>query len=198
MPRSPMWLRKQGRRHATRGGGSRIRLSSGCSGAQECSIGVPGVGVRDHAPARDSHQRAARAAGVSDFHAARRRRSSTRIAAAHENASTPLARVFGAGGQVVGERLRAAFRVVVAEKVGEPQHRVEDERGAVGRRAPVAAVGGQQELEFRVAEMLVELVRTVSCRSGRSAERCPRNSGGARRCRPREPPRRRRPTAGDS
>ena len=60
--------------------------------------------------------------------------------------------------QLVGESLRAAARVVVAEEVREPQHRVEDERCAPRRPAPVAAVACEHEFQLRVAEVVVERI----------------------------------------
>ncbi len=58
--------------------------------------------------------------------------------------------------QVVGEDLRAAHRVVVAQEVRESQHRVEDERGATRRRPPVRNVGSEQQSQLSVADVVVE------------------------------------------
>ncbi len=63
---------------------------------------------------------------------------------------------FKATGQFVGKGLGAALWIVVAQKVRQPQHGVEDEGSAPRRRPPVGAVGHQQQFELGVEEVAIE------------------------------------------
>src|ERR1043166_8784349 len=60
--------------------------------------------------------------------------------------------------EVISEFLRTAARVVIPQKVGQPQHGVEEVRRTGGERAPVRRVSGQQRLQARIAKMLVQLL----------------------------------------
>ena len=88
----------------------------------------------------------------------------TRPAAVHEDARDERVHqdvatlLFESRGERVGERLRPSLGIVVAEKVREPQHRVEHERDARRRRSPVPAVRRQQQLQFRMPDVPIDRI----------------------------------------
>ena len=60
--------------------------------------------------------------------------------------------------EVVGEFLRTAFRIVIAQKIGQSQHRVEQVGSSIRQRSPVRCVRHQQRLQTWIAKMQVQLV----------------------------------------
>ncbi len=69
-------------------------------------------------------------------------------------------------GQLIGKNLRPALWIIIAQKIGESEHGIEDERRFLGWCAPVGSIRGKQKLEPAILKVLVQNIADGELQKG--------------------------------